>query len=220
MTTSGSTTNPFELWQEMLRKSSEAWSQTAAGFAGPPPFGAYPFGSFPFGAGAGVGANPFAPPFAAADMQQTWQAFFNAWSEQTGKAMSDAPGPQTMQDAQRQWTQQLEAMAATFAETMSTEDFSRMLGKYLEQTLVWQERMAQQANPQIDAALRAYNLPSRSQIDRLFGRIIGIEERLEDLEDELRKVRTELASARRTPATRARTPRSASPETAGENDPA
>ena len=37
-------------------------------------------------------------------------------------------------------------------------------------------------------ALRALNLPSREQIDRLFERIIGIEERLDDLEDNTRQI--------------------------------
>ena len=41
---------PFEAWQEMFKKSTEAWAQAASGFAGftPPSPGAMPFGSFPF----------------------------------------------------------------------------------------------------------------------------------------------------------------------------
>jgi hypothetical protein len=54
--------------------------------------------------------------------------------------------------------------------------------------LAWQDRAAKAANPQIDMALRALNLPSREQIDRLFERIIGIEERLDDLEDNTRQI--------------------------------
>ena len=65
-------------------------------------------------------------------------------------------------DAQKQWNEQLEAMAKMFAETMSTEDFAKMLGNYMEQGLNWQERMADAVNPQIDAMLPMYNMPSRS----------------------------------------------------------
>jgi hypothetical protein len=54
--------------------------------------------------------------------------------------------------------------------------------------LAWQDKAAKAANPQIDMALRALNLPSREQIDRLFERIIGIEERLDDLEDNTRQI--------------------------------
>ena len=34
-------------------------------------------------------------------------------------------------------------------------------------------------------------MPSRSQMDRLFLHVLGIEERLDDLEDEIRKLRKE-----------------------------
>jgi hypothetical protein len=48
-------------------------------------------------------------------------------------------------------------------------------------------------------ALRALNLPSREQIDRLFERIIGIEERLDDLEDDTRQILRRLRDKRSTP---------------------
>ena len=47
-------------------------------------------------------------------------------------------------------------------------------------------------------ALRALNLPSREQIDRLFERIIGIEERLDDLEDNTRQILRRLRDKSRT----------------------
>ena len=71
---------------------------------------------------------------------------------------------------------------------MGTDAFSNMQSKFFEQALAWQDRAAKAANPQIDMALRALNLPSREQIDRLFERIIGIEERLDDLEDNTRQI--------------------------------
>ena len=49
-------------------------------------------------------------------------------------------------------------MASTFSEVMSTEEFAKGLGKYMEQGLALQERVAKQANPQINAILRTYNL--------------------------------------------------------------
>ena len=62
-TNQNSATAFFEAWQDMIRKSTEAWSQAASGFGGftPPnpgaaPFGAFPFGGFPFGFPPGTGA--------------------------------------------------------------------------------------------------------------------------------------------------------------------
>ena len=117
---------------------------------------------------------------------------------------SGAPGPETLLNAQKQWSEQLEAMAKMFAEVMGTDAFASMLGKYMEQTLIWQQRMAKQAEPQLDTMLRAFNMPSRSQIDRMFERVIGMEERIDDLEDENRKLRVQLETALRTSPPRSR----------------
>ena len=205
-TTENSATAFFEAWQDMIRKSTEAWSQAAAGFGGftPPnpgamPFGQFPFGGFPFGfppsAGA-PGSAPFTPPFNPADFMQTWQRMFETWQSQWLSGQSGATQPPSLEEAQRQWARYLESMASTFSEVMSSEEFSKSLGQFMEQGLAMQERTAKQVNPQIDALLSMYNLPSRSQIDRMFARIIGLEEKLDDLEDEIRKLRGGLSASR------------------------
>lgn len=223
MTTADNGTNQnsanafFEAWQDMIRKSTEAWSQAASGFGGftPPNPGATPFGAFPFGAspfgfppGAGMpGSAPFAPPFNPADFMQMWQRMFETWQSQWMNSQSGETQPPSIEEAQRQWARYLETMAATFSEVMTTEEFSQALGKYMEQGLAFQERTAKQVNPQINALLRAYNLPSRSQMDRMFARIIGMEEKLDDLEDEIRKLRSELSASRRPQSSRSRSSR-------------
>jgi hypothetical protein len=49
--------------------------------------------------------------------------------------------------------------------------------------------MARVVEPQIDGVLRLVNLPSRRQIDQLFERAVGLEERFDDLEAESRQTR-------------------------------
>ena len=216
MTTQDNTANPFEYWREMFQKSTEAWAQAAS--AGPgaafwPPFGAAPGFGFPGagqmpGFGGAPGSNPFAqfvPPFSGNDFQQMWQQYYNTWTEQVQQAMaSGAPGPEVLLNAQKQWSEQLENMAKTFAEVMGTESFANMLGRYMEQTLVWQNRMANTTEPQQDAMLKAMNMPSRGQIDRMFERVIGLEDRIDDLEDENRKLRTQVEAALKAQAPRGR----------------
>ncbi len=207
----------FEAWQDMFRKQTEAWTQATSNLGGfaPPnpgatPFGAFPFGSFPFGfppGGGTPGSNPFSAPFNPADFMQQWQRMFETWQAQWNTGQDAGSGAISIEEAQRQWSRYLESMATTFAETMSSEEFSKALGKYMEQSLAWQERVAKQVNPQINAMLRLYNLPSRSQMDRLFARVIGIEEKLDDLEDELRKFRAEMREVRRTQSSRSRSAR-------------
>ena len=105
-------------------------------------------------------------------------------------------------------------MAKALADTMSTEDFAQALGKYMEQGLHAQERMADAANPQIDAMLRTFNMPSRSQMNRLFVHVLSIEERLDDMEEEIRKMRKEQEASRSSAGSRRRSNRSnASAET-------
>ena len=215
----------FEAWQDMIRKSTEAWSQ-AASFGGftPPnpgatPFGAFPFGGFPFGFPTGAGAPgsaPFTSPFNPADFMQMWQRMFDTWQWQWMNSQSGETRPPSIEEAQRQWARYLESMASTFSEVMSAEEVSQALGKYMEQGLAWQERTAKQVNPQVNALLRAYNLPSRSQMDRMFARIIGIEEKLDDLEDEVRKLRSELNASRRSQPSCSRSARAAAASAASD----
>ena len=228
MTTQENSANPFEAWREMFQKSTEAWSQAAAGMSSnptwPPFFGAAPGGAMPgfgqmpgFNQAPGFGAPGQFPPFTMFnDLQQVWQQFYSTWAEQTRQAMAaGTPGPEVVISAQKQWTEQLETMAKTFAEVMGTEQFANLIGRYMEQSLVWQERMANASEPQADSMLRAYHLPSRGQIDRLFERVIGLEDRIDDLEDESRKLRKQLEAAQRTAAPRSRgrsTEAPASPE--------
>ncbi len=215
MTTQNNAANPFDYWREVFQKSTEAWTQAAGSTSNPfwPPFfgaapGAMPgFGQMP-GFDSASGANPFGsftPPFSGNDIQQLWQQFFNSWSEQVQKAMSSgATGPEAILNAQKQWSDQLEAMAKTFAEVMGTETFASMLGRYMEQSLVAQQRATNASEPQQDAMLKAMNMPSRGQIDRMFERVIGLEDRIDDLEDENRKLRARIEAFLNQPTPRPR----------------
>ena len=175
MTNQNTSPNPFDLWKDMFQKSTEAWSQAASPAGGfTPPSGFGPFQGF--------------NPFPSNDPQQMWQQFFSSWSDQWTKNQAGAHGPDVSQEAQKQWTEQLESMARTFAETMGSDAFSSMLGKSLEQSLTLQQRFSKEMKPHLDDALQTFNIPSRSQMDRLFERVIGLEERLDDLEQNTRKI--------------------------------
>ncbi len=175
MTNQNTSPNPFDMWKDMLQKSTSAWSQAAGQTGSFAPTSAFsPFQGF--------------NPFPSNDPQQMWQQFFSSWSDQWTKNQAGAHGPDVSQEAQKQWTEQLESMARTFAETMGSDAFSGMLGKSLEQSLTLQQRFSKEMKPQLEDALQAFNLPSRSQMDRLFERVIGIEERLDDLEENTRKI--------------------------------
>ena len=187
MTGQEASANPFEFWKDMAQKWSEGIGQSnfgggpfAAGsqFTTPPMFN--PFQQF-------QNANPFQANNQAYNPAQVWmqlcQQSMKIWSEFGAQAGAGGPTEETFRAAEKQWMQQLEQAAEALSQSMATEACSSMIGKFIEQGLAWQEKFAAQVNPQIDAAHRALNLPSRDQMDRMFERVIGIEERLDDLDD-------------------------------------
>lgn len=116
----------------------------------------------------------------AADPAQVWHQLFTLWTEFYAKAATLSP--ETFQAAQKLWMEQLEVLSHGFANAMGTEAFAAMQNTLLAQTMVWQDKTAKALQPQIDSALQAMQLPSRGQIDRLFERLIGLEERLDEIE--------------------------------------
>jgi len=81
------------------------------------------------------------------------------------------------------------------AATMSTEEFARTLGTSLEQSLAAEQRFLKSTEDQVNLFLRFFHIPSRSQVERLFQRVIAIEERLDDAEDRNRALLKELKAA-------------------------
>ncbi len=200
----GNAAAAFEAWQEMFRKSAEAWVQSAPGFPGftspgpgATPFGGWPFGAPPFGMGGAPmpGTGGSFQGFNTEGLTRMWQQFYQVWAEQAWQLMATPSFPQSLPEAERQWAQGLESLASTFAKAMSTEEFSQALGRYIEQVLVWQGKLSRESNPQMDAALRAWNMPSRAQIDRLFERVIGLEGQIESLSDAVRKLQATVDAA-------------------------
>jgi hypothetical protein len=116
----------------------------------------------------------------AADPMQAWRQLFTLWTEFYANAATLSP--ETFQAAQKLWMEQLEVLSQGFAKAMGTEAFAAMQNKLLAQNLAWQDKTAKALQPQIDSALQAMHLPSRGQIDRLFERLIGLEERLDEIE--------------------------------------
>jgi hypothetical protein len=112
------------------------------------------------------------------------------WTEFWTQTMTQSPD--TFQNAQKLWMEQLETTSKGLENVMGTEAYGTMVSKFFQEQLAWQDKTAKAANPQIDGAFRAMNLPSRSQIDRLFERVVGIEERLDDLESDSRQIRRSL----------------------------
>lgn len=181
--TSQSASRAFDFWKDIAQESTEAWSKATQG----KPVNPFEFWQ-EFVQKSTEAARKTGLPAPGSDPYQLYRQFFSAWSDSWIKALAQSATPDVFEANQKLWMEQLEAMAQGFAKAMSSEAFSEMLGKTIEQGFTAQERAAKAADPQIDAALRALNLPSRGQVDRMFERIIGLEERLDDMEDRQREI--------------------------------
>ena len=109
-----------------------------------------------------------------------WHQAMTRWSEFWSQALTLSP--EIIPASQKLWLEQLDVMEQGLAEVAGTDAFARMQSQLLELQLAWQAKATQLLQPQIEAALRSLHLPSREQIERLFERLIGLEERLDDLE--------------------------------------
>jgi len=112
----------------------------------------------------------------------------NLWTDWWNKSSAIATSPEPFQEAHKLWAEQLETVAQHMARIMGTEAFASMQSKWLEQQLIWQEKLTQALQPQMEGTLRTFNLPSRQHIDRLFERVIGLESRFDDVEALLRQL--------------------------------
>ena len=80
----------------------------------------------------------------------------------------------------RDWAQQTEEQWNQYLnQVMGSETFAATMGRSMEAMLAMQSRLAQQ----FEATLKAWNLPTRSDIIALGERLTEIEERLDRLAD-------------------------------------
>src|SRR6266699_3091444 len=138
------------------------------------------------------GEHVMSPQASPNSFLEFWQDFLRQSSSFWSPAATAPQPPDTIQTSQKLWMEQLETISQGFTKVMGTDIFATMQGKFFEQQLRWQDYLTKTMQPQPDAALRALNLPSRNQMDRLFERIVNIEERLDDLETDTRIIRRAL----------------------------
>jgi hypothetical protein len=121
------------------------------------------------------------------DPTEIWKQFYGMWTGFWSRAFTHSPD--TFQVAQQLWMEQLDTTSKSLENIMGTAAYGVAVSKFFQEQLAWQEKVVKAVHPQIDGALRTMNLPSRGQIDRLFERVVGMEERLDDLETESRGIR-------------------------------
>jgi hypothetical protein len=148
----------IDLWKKQIEEGTQAWTRLM---------------------GQGQATDPVA----------FWRPFMDQGMAAWSKLFTQGP---VTPDLMTQWKQFLdqwiEAWSKALGQAMSSEAFAQMMGKYVDQWLVAQAPLKKAAEQQIDQALGALNVASRSQLTSVARQIVELDERLERLEDMLADV--------------------------------
>jgi len=145
----------FEQWRKQFEEGAQAWARLVTPPAPAPP-DPTAFWRPVLDQGVQTWAKLFAQTPATPELLTQWKQFLDQW---------------------------IEAWSKVLGQTMGTEQFAKMMGQSLDQFLVAQGPMKKAADQQVEAALQALNLPSRSQVTAVAKQIVELEERIERLED-------------------------------------
>src|SRR3989338_5122642 len=156
MADTSATNQLFEIWRKQFEEGAQAWSRLVAQSPAPPPLDPAAFWRPVLNQGLETWARLFSQTPATPDLLTQWKQFLDQW---------------------------IEAWSKLLGQTMGTAEFARVMGQTLDSFLVAQAPMKKAMDQQVEQALQALNLPSRSQVTAVAKQIVELEERIERLED-------------------------------------
>jgi hypothetical protein len=220
MTSESTAANPFANWQEWFQKSAEGWSKILGGastndataksrdlfeswsdswvkfFSQPSTPDVFQAGQQAWRQQMESWTRYLTGAFKAqnSDPSEIWRQMVSAWTDSWVKALTQMPSPDLRRAAQSIWSEQFETWTNQIAAAMNEKPFADAMSQSAEQWLTAQENIQSALHPQVDATLRLLNIPSRSQVNRLFEEIADVQSRLQSLADENRVILRELLS--------------------------
>jgi len=148
----------FEVWRRQIEEGAQAWSRLVAG----------------------------TPPPAAADPAAFWRPFVEQTAQAWAAAFARAQMPP---DAVAQWKslldQSIDAWSRALGQAMNTEEFARLLGRYLDQWLATSAPLRKASDQATETALQTLNIASRTQLTAVARQLVELDERVERLEEML-----------------------------------
>ena len=151
----------FEQWRKQFEEGAQAWSrlitQTSAAASSPAP-DPTAFWRPVLDQGVQTWAKLFAQTPATPELLAQWKQFLDQWIEAWSKVLGQA---------------------------MGTEQFAKMMGQSLDQMLVTAAPARKVVDQQIEQALQALNLPSRTQLTGIAKQLVELEDRIDRLEDSI-----------------------------------
>jgi hypothetical protein len=155
MPDSGPTQQLFDVWRKQFEEGTQAWARLASQTA-PPPADPFAFWRPILDQGLQNWARLFAQTPATPDLLAQWKQFLDQW---------------------------IEAWSRVLGQAMNTEAFAQLMGRSLDQWLGGYAPVKKAAEQQVDQALQALNMASRSQLTGVAKQIVEMDERIERMED-------------------------------------
>jgi len=151
----------FEQWRKQFEEGAQAWtrliSQTTAASATPTP-DPTAFWRPVLDQGVQTWAKLFAQSPATPELLTQWKQFLDQW---------------------------IEAWSRVLGQAMGTDQFAKLMGQSLDQILVAAAPAKKAMDQQIEQALQALNLPSRTQLTAVAKQLVELEDRIDRLEESI-----------------------------------
>lgn len=161
MADAGTPNQLFDQWRKQFEEGAQAWTRLLSQATPTPTPDPTTFWRPVLDQGVQTWARLFAQTPATPELLTQWKQFLDQWIEAWSKVLGQA---------------------------MGTEQFAKLMGQSLDQFLVAQAPMKKAVDQQVEQALQALNLPSRSQVTGLAKQIVELEERIERIEDSIAAV--------------------------------
>jgi len=115
-----------------------------------------------------------------------WRPVLDQGVQTWAKLFAQTPAtPELMTQWKQFLDQWIEAWSKVLGQAMGTEQFARMMGQSLDQMQVAAAPAKKAMDQQVEQALQALNLPSRSQLTAVAKQIVELEDRIDRLEESI-----------------------------------
>src|SRR5438552_18536802 len=149
----------FEMWRKQVEESTQAWTRLL---------------------------SQRAPTMAPPDPTAFWRPVLDQGLETWAKLFAQTPATPELLPQWKQFIDQwIEAWSKVLGQAMGTEQFAKLMGQSLDQMLVSAAPAKKAMDQQIEQALQALNLPSRTQLTAVAKQLVELEDRIDRLEESI-----------------------------------
>src|SRR5438552_7345836 len=151
----------FEQWRKQFEEGAQAWSRL-------------------------ITQTAPASPSPTQDPTAFWRPVLDQGVQTWAKLFAQTPATPELLTQWKQFLDQwIDAWSKVLGQAMGTEQFAKLMGQSLDQMLVSAAPAKKAMDQQIEQALQALNLPSRTQLTAVAKQLVELEDRIDRLEESI-----------------------------------